>query len=300
MIHIVETPIPVRLDRYIRRLYPNITQGVIEKLLRQSFIQLNSQKTTANQRLKNGDIITLLKRFPEADGPCEQNIFSESTKSLASKLLNEYLLYSDDNLLVINKPHGLATQGGSKISLSIQDAIGFLNQKLYDMRLVHRLDKDTSGVFLIAKNYLAAHKITKAFKERLITKTYIAAVVGKPFESEGEIRSFLIKENAGVRETNEFDDKAKEAITRYKVIKTNGKFSLIEFSPKTGRMHQLRLHSLKLNCPIVGDKKYGSIEHKYMMLHSYKIEIPSSVLEQQTVIEAAIPTYFSDFIRDMT
>jgi 23S rRNA pseudouridine955/2504/2580 synthase len=235
----------------------------------------------------------------QEDNIDKQN-FSPSVMKLADKILGNYLIYSDDHLIAINKPTGLATQGGSKITLSVDDAISYLNQQGNDYRLVHRLDKETSGVLLIAKNYLAAHKLTNAFKEKIINKIYIAITLGKPLKDEGEISNFISKNRGGTYETIKEDkENGKLAVTQYKLLKFSEDLGLIEFMPKTGRTHQLRFHAQKLGCPIIGDSKYGSqISKTYseqMLLHAQKIILPEQLFGTQIIIEAKLPYYFEQY-----
>ncbi|WP_316353333.1 RluA family pseudouridine synthase [Candidatus Trichorickettsia mobilis] len=304
---IVNVELPSRLDRYLRRNYPELTQGIIEQLLRRGQIKLNGRKVSAGIRVVNGDEILIQDKVSltfNSSSSIEQ-VFSPAVKNLASKLLQEYQLYSDDNLLTINKPHGLATQGGSKIRLSIQDALCYLNTQGNDFKLVHRLDKDTSGLLLIARNYLAAYQLTTAFFDKTIKKIYLAIVYGRPLQSTGEIQGMIAKNRGGVYEKVMDDNNGKLAITQYKVLTTNGKISLIEFIPLTGRMHQLRFHALKLGCPIIGDKKYftstSEIKHGLpMLLHAKKIIIPDSLWGFDLTIEADLPEYFLTIMRSIS
>jgi 23S rRNA pseudouridine955/2504/2580 synthase len=303
----VSVEIPSRLDRYLRRNYPELTQGIIEQLLRKGQIKLNDRKVHAGIRVVNGDEILIQDKaslkFNSLSSSSIEQVFSPAVKNLAGKLLQEYQLYADANLLAINKPHGLATQGGSKIRLSIQDALCYLNTQGNDFKLVHRLDKDTSGLLLIARNYLAAYQLTTAFFNKTIKKIYLAIVHGQPSQSSGEIQGIIAKNRTGVYEKVTDDNNGKLAITQYKVLTTNGKISLIEFIPLTGRMHQLRFHALKLGCPIIGDKKYSTstIKHELpMLLHARKIIIPASLWGFDLTIEADLPEYFSTIMRSIS
>ena len=175
--HIVEDGNAVRLDRYLKRIFPNITQGIIEKSIRQKDITVNGARPAASQRLKNGDVI---KYFAMLAGNSDAETgrsassasasgasYSSNVISLAKKIMGEYLIYESAELIAINKPAGLAVQGGSKISLSIDHALQYLNDvQGARFKLVHRLDKGTSGVLLIAKGYQNAAKLAGAFEER--------------------------------------------------------------------------------------------------------------------------------------
>lgn len=295
----VDTPVPNRLDRYLKRLYPNLTQGIIQKALRNNGIKFNNKKCEASIRVINGDEITVHAGLVENSSivdNTEQN-FSGRAIRLSKDLLTGYLVYEDENLLAINKPAGLATQGGSKISLSVNDAINYLNKhKNYDLRLVHRLDKDTSGLLLIAKNYPASIKLTQGFKDKIIQKTYYAMVHGYPTEKEGELSTShaeTVSASQEILKQVQNDNKGKLAVTHYKLLKTLDNRSLIEFKPLTGRMHQLRRHAKILGCPIVGDKKYGiDRQGGYMLLHAKVIIIPEEIFGKRIEIECELPEYF--------
>jgi len=294
---------PIRLDRYLKNLYPDITQGILQKALRSGWVKVNQKKSSANLRLENSDVISIeddkLKLKVSNDKNSNQ-LFSNSTISLANKILNDYLIYEDEDIIAINKPGGLATQGGSKISFSINDSLNYLNQGWYDLRLVHRLDKETSGILLIAKNYLASVKLTKAFEEKKIQKTYIAVTLGRPIKETGEISGLIGKNRNGMFEVVKDDiENGKMAITRYKLLKTFGDTSIIEFTPLTGRMHQLRFHAQSLNCPIIGDSKYGSLASKAlsqnMLLHAKTIILNPEIFGKDIKIEADLPDYFMKY-----
>ncbi|WP_342269906.1 RluA family pseudouridine synthase [Rickettsia endosymbiont of Orchestes rusci] len=297
MIIKVDVTIPCRLDKYLRRLYPKLTQGIIERALRQKQIIVNGHKAEASLRVGESeeifinDKLNLPKNFPQEE--TSKIIFSDSVIKLASKITEDYLTYENEHFIAINKPAGLATQGGTKINLSIDDALKYLNYKL-----VHRLDRETSGLLLIAKNYETSVKLTDAFKEKLISKTYIAVVFGRPLENLGEIRGLIGKKRDGAYEIVTSDNEnGKLAITHYKLLKPlNNNLSLIEFTPITGRMHQLRFHAKLLNCPIVGDTKYGSAQSssysKHMLLHASKIVLHKKIFGEEITLEAKLPNYF--------
>ena len=289
---IAEHELPIRIDRYLRTIDPFMTQGVIEKSLREGRIKVNGIKVKSNYRISNGDKIVFANKIPPKSlKPDVKN--STIVVALAKKLLSEYLISDHRDFLAINKPAGIPSQGGTKISLSLDDALSYLNSKNFDLRLVHRLDKDTSGVMLISKNRDAAIKLTGGFKDHKIYKTYFACVSPVPKESSGKIASYLIK-------TSDFEVKSyatevpdsKLAITNYQVIKSEGDIALVKFTPETGRMHQLRVHSKEMGCPIIGDERYGGVESKYLMLHSAEAVIDKTVLGEEVVIKVKIPEYF--------
>lgn len=294
----VDCLLPCRLDRYLKKLYPRLTQGIIERSLRLNQIMVNSSKVAASLRVSSGDEISIDDKLSLQTKESTGKSFSNAAAILASKLLGEHLIYQNEWFIAINKPTNLATQGGSKINLSIDEALGYLNSKGADFKLVHRLDKDTSGILLIAKNYAASIKLVQAFHEKIIQKTYLAITLGTPPNDEGEISGMIGKNKEGAYQIvrNDAED-GKLAITRYKILKKlNDKLSLIEFTPLTGRMHQLRFHAKMLGCPIIGDTKYGNTESmklsKQMLLHAKRIVLPVEVFGNEIIIEAELPQYF--------
>lgn len=291
---IVQSSEPVRLDRYLRRHYPTATQGVIEKNLRTGAIKLNGSKSKTSVRVTQDDVITV-RAGVFGDNEHEDKTFSQTIISLADKLLSEYMLFSSKEFIAIEKPEGLAVQGGSKISLSIDDALQYINQTQgVEYKLVHRLDKDTSGVLLIANGFDNAAKLGKAFQDKLINKIYIAVLSGCPVNVEGNLVHEIGKDRSGVFElVKELKTGGKIAETHYKVLKSNGNVSLVEFMPVTGRMHQLRFHSKFLGCPIVGDIKYGGPKNERMLLHAKTITISKKVFGHKIVIESKASSAFS-------
>lgn len=296
----VDVAVPTRLDRYLKRLRGNLSQGLIEQSLRQGKIKVNNRPATANCRLLSGDLLSITDSLaqPQPSYPVI-NCLPAATK-LAQQLLTSYLIYEGSELIAINKPAGLATQGGSKISLSVDDGLAYLNQQNHHFRLVHRLDKETSGALLIAKSYIAAHTLTSAFKAQLMVKSYLAISLGRPVSVEGEISSLISKSRGGIYEiVQENCPNAKLAITRYQLLKFANNFALIRFMPLTGRMHQLRFHAQKLGCPIIGDSKYGTeISRSYsrqMLLHAEQITIPQAVYGTEIVITAPLPGHFKPY-----
>ncbi|WP_341754714.1 RluA family pseudouridine synthase [Candidatus Tisiphia endosymbiont of Dioctria rufipes] len=294
----VDIELPCRLDRYLKKLYPSLTQGMVERALRFKQIMVNSCKVAANLRINAGDQIFIEDSLSLEPQKPSDRIFSSSAVILAGKLMKDYLVYQDEWLIAIDKPAGLTTQGGSKISLSIDDALQYLNSQGADFKLVHRLDKDTSGILLIAKNYASSIKLVKAFQEKNIQKTYIAVVLGNLPQHEGEISGMIGKNRGGAYETVQNDEEhGKLAITRYKLLKNlNNGLTLVEFTPLTGRMHQLRFHAKMLGCPIIGDTKYGTQEaialSKEMLLHAKRIILPEKIFGKEIIINIDLPGYF--------
>lgn len=290
---IVSVNSPIRLDRYLRRYYNDITQGVIERMLRQGKIKLNDSKAKSSTRVKDNDVIIIKSQyFVQEENNNKQ--FSMNVIKLSEKLLADYLLFNCDEFIAIDKPEGLAVQGGSKISLSVDSALEYINySQKTQFKLVHRLDKDTSGILLIANGYDNARILTTAFKEQLIEKIYIAVLSQIPDKLEGKLENYIGKDvNSNFQIVKELEDGGKVAQTNYKILKSSKNLALVEYRPQTGRMHQLRFHSKFLSCPIVGDKKYGGINFHRMLLHAHKISLPSALFGKNIAIESKLPEEF--------
>ena len=285
---------PIRLDRYLRTIDPLLTQGLLEQYLRKKLILVNDAKATTNLRVSNGDRILISRVIADKIQPRGQDIkTSPSIEALAKKLMGEYLLYDHPSFLAINKPSGLATQGGSKINLSIDDALSFLRSEGMDLKLVHRLDKDTSGILLIAKGREISDKFMHAFKKHKVQKNYMAILSGTPKKAKGQIKSYLIKEHDF--EVSSYDDEipgSKKAITDYEVVEQHQKYSIVKFKPLTGRMHQLRVHARLMGCPIVGDVRYNGESASHLMLHAAEVVIDKCIFDKEIVVKAELPEHF--------
>jgi len=286
-IKVQDHKIPIRLDRYLKKLDSKLTQGIIEKSLRKSCIKVNGNKSSANTRISDGDIVYILDNILNLDADKEEEI-SLPASNFAKKLLSENLLFENQHFYAFLKPSGVPTQGGSKISISLDDAF-----KAIGARIVHRLDKDTSGIILAAKTRDDAIILTKAFEERKIQKHYFAIVSPMVGKQHGRVDNFIFKKDKySVGITQDGAKGAKHAITEYMHISDSLGQSLLEFIPITGRMHQIRAHAAYLGSPIVGDVKYGGLENKFLLLHAGKIIIHKSIFGEEIIISSDLPEYF--------
>jgi len=251
----------VRLDRWFKRRFPELTHGRLEKLLRTGQVRVDGGRAKANQRLVPGQVIRVppLAAKPDApDGKREkaEPVVSEQDAAAVQRMV----LYKDDDLIALNKPAGLAVQGGTKTTKHLDgmlDALRFGSKER--PRLVHRLDRDTSGVIIVARTVAAAGVLAKAFQSRDMQKVYWALVMGHPEHAAGTISAALSKAGIPGRERMEWDDEdGKSAITDYRVVDTaTRKITWLELMPRTGRTHQLRAHCALIGTPIVGDSKYA-------------------------------------------
>ncbi len=284
------THVSMRLDRWIKNNIGKYPQSLIEKSIRKGKIKLNKKRTSSSYKLKIADEINFYN-FDYKFKSKNNSTYKPSKKNLDK---NEKSLISDNgDFIVINKQSGISSQGGTKSKNNLIDIFSnsslFKDTKPYS---VHRLDKDTSGVMIIAKNYSSAKLLTSLFRLRKIHKTYLAICHGIFKERKGEIRGNLVK--------YEKEKKIIElAITNYNVISSNNFFSLVELKPITGRKHQLRKQLAFMGNPIVGDSKYNVIKQKKksekkLMLHAYKIKF--MINNKKFNFEAKPPGYFNNYL----
>ena len=252
-----------RLDRWCQRILGSAPNSVYQKALRTGRIRLDGKKSDGSVRVFEGMIVEVRGDVtnPDKAAPARPKQEMKLTLELSQEA-QAMVLYRDKDIIVINKPAGLAVQGGSGINKHLDGMLAALQFDGKQVpRLVHRLDKDTSGVMLLARHVAAASELQRAFANKKIQKTYIALVSGVPAPYSGEIESNLDKLARGEdsREmVRSVEESGKRAITRYRTIEHLAKkIALVELEPITGRTHQLRVHMAEMKCPIVGDGKYG-------------------------------------------
>jgi 23S rRNA pseudouridine955/2504/2580 synthase len=246
----------LRLDRWFKRHFPVLTHGRLEKLLRTGQIRVDGRRAASNLRLVAGAAIRV-PPLPHqaAPPPAEPKPISDKE----ARALQAAVLYKDDDMLAIDKPAGLAVQGGSKLDRHLDAMLDVLRFGAAERpRLVHRLDRDTSGVLLLGRSARAAAALAEAFRDKTCRKTYWAIVVGVPKIRQGRIDLPLAKLPGRAGERVVPDEEGKSAVTEYRVLDHAGtKAAWLELWPLTGRTHQLRAHCAALETPILGDGKYG-------------------------------------------
>jgi len=249
----------VRLDKWIKIIYSAFRQNDIEIALRKKKIKVNEKKIKSNHRIQIDDQISISSEYRNLKKEKKYHFDRNSKKEI-----DEMIIYQDDELLILNKPPGIAVQGGTKIKKSI-DTLLKSSFKSLKTRLVHRLDKDTSGILIIALNRQIADHMSYLFREKEITKNYWALNVGKLKIGKGTINKEIKKKNSKTYY---------EALTEYNnYMKINNNLNFIIFKPITGRNHQIRIHSKELGIPILGDKRYGNVEDSEKLhLHSRSVE----------------------------
>ena len=270
----------LRLDRWIRRHHPGVTQGVLQRLCRTGQIRIDGKRADAATRVLAGQAVRL-PPIPAPGSALEPKRDPRDVRELAS-----FTLYEDDHLLVLDKPSGLASQGGPGIVHHVDGMLASLRDANGRRPLlVHRLDRDTSGVLLLAKGPANAARLAALFRSREMRKTYWAVVVGKPVPSEGVIDAPLARLGGGAGGltvlADREDEDAAAARTEYRTIDAaSRRLAWLELSPHTGRTHQLRVHCDALGHPILGDPKYGGGAARLdgfparLHLHARALEIP--------------------------
>ena len=286
----------IRLNRWFLREYPSLSMSRLQKLLRTKQIKVDGKRAETSTRLG----VNQKLRIPPLDNEkaeVKPNALSQKDADFVKSLL----IYKDEKIIVLNKPSGLAVQGGTNTVKHIDGMLEALKfEKEEKPRLVHRIDKETSGLLVLARDRKSAEILTKAFKDKNIKKTYLALVRGCPEPKEGVIEYKLEK----VGEKMEVVDEGQKALTEIKVIDNTGKkFALVEAHPLTGRTHQIRAHLEAINTPILGDNKYFGVQRvrlkeiqDKLYLHAYKIDL-SAIYNKKTVIKADLPMYFTEACR---
>ena len=282
----------IRIDKWIRNNLGKVPQGLIEKSLRAGKIKLNKKKIKSSTKLSTKDIINVYNvEFKEKI--IEKKINFQPTNKVVKE--NEDLIIDDnENFIVLNKSAGISVQGGTKSKKNLIDI--FAKSKIFDgikPFSVHRLDKDTSGVFIMAKNRKTAQLLTSLFRLRKVHKTYLAICNGELEKNSGEWTDELIRYDNGKK----IVEKAK---TIFKVLDRNSNSSLVEMKPITGRKHQLRKQLFNIGHSIYGDKKYrSSISttglNKELMLHSYQIRF--MIDNKKYTYRALLPDYFQKLMK---
>lgn len=272
-----------RLDKFLRTEIPTLKQGMIEKLLRKGAIRVNGEKVKSSQRLEVGSEVA----YPDNLEGLEAIEKPKRTVPVPAHLvqdLKKCIIFEDNDLMVLNKPAGLSVQGGTGQTKHI-DAIlkALMGKSEASPKLVHRLDRDTSGILVVAKNLKTAQFLTRAFAQKSIQKKYWAIVVGVPEKKEVRISLPLEKATFGDLEKMVVDEDGKHAVTYYTIKESLSRaYAWLELEPHTGRTHQLRVHCADeygLNCPILGDGKYGGDRahpqgRVSLHLHAREITLP--------------------------
>tara|TARA_A100001011_G_scaffold7885_1_gene9125 strand:- start:39 stop:944 length:906 start_codon:yes stop_codon:yes gene_type:complete len=282
----------MRIDRFLRKYFESVPQSLIEKSLRSGKIKLNKKKIKSSAKLKINDLIEL------HNFEIKKAIITKKVKFKPSETIikenEDFIIDNNEDFIVLNKQAGISVQGGTKSKKNLIDIFSnseiFKDDKPYP---VHRLDKETSGVFIIAKNRPTAQLLTTLFRLRKVYKTYIAICYGEiTIKDKGSIKNSLVR----------YDDTKKiieNAETNYEILDKNNNSTFIQLKPITGRKHQLRKQLFDLGHSIIGDKKYNSYKllknNKNLMLHSYEIKF--KINEKKYTFRATPPEYFKNMLK---
>jgi 23S rRNA pseudouridine955/2504/2580 synthase len=254
----------MRVDRFLEARFPGLSFSHIQRIVRKGELRVNGKRADSKDRLDEGQSV----RIPplKLDAPKAAASFSEAAKKIHDAL-KDMILFEDDDVMVLNKPAGLAVQGGSGITRHVDQMLETMRDaKGQRPRLVHRLDRETSGCLLVAKTRFAATALTGSFRHRSARKIYWALVAGVPKPKQGRISTYLAKEESEedsiMRVAAHGDEGASHAVTYYAVVETSAaKLAWVSLKPVTGRTHQLRAHMAHIDHAIVGDPKYFNKEN---------------------------------------
>ena len=282
----------MRLDRWLRNKLGKIPQGLIEKNLRLGKIKINKKKTKSSNKVQTNDKIDIFNFNFKENIQQKKRSFIPSNEIIKSN--EDLIIDNNEDFIVLNKSAGISVQGGTKSKKNLIDIFAkseiFQGSKPYS---VHRLDKDTSGVFIIAKNRKSAQLLTTLFRLRKVHKTYLAICDGEIEKNSGEWNDELIRYDNGKKIIE-------PAKTIFKVLDKNTNSSLVEMKPITGRKHQLRKQLFNIGHSIYGDKKYNSSSstkriNKDLMLHSYQIRF--MINNKKFTYKALLPDYFKKLLK---
>ena len=293
----------LRFDKFLRKLLINAPLAFIFKGIRLKKFLVNNKRVKQNYRLQALDLITI--NIPAEE---YQKLTSKKVKRFEVNRLRFKILYEDSDLLIVDKPAFLASHSGtSEMHDNLMDEVRYyLKDKENRSSLANRLDKETSGIVLIAKNKQTLRKLNLQIKNREVKKYYLALVAGKLIEKSGVLASNLKRFDKKFETKVQVSEEGKPAKTKYRVIKEFKDFSLLELELITGRMHQIRVQLASLGNPVVGDKLYGNeeINKKFKLkrnfLHAYKVVFEHPVTNKQIKIECALPDELDKMVKGLT
>src|SRR6476620_4833986 len=255
----------MRVDRFLEARFPGLSFSHIQRIVRKGELRVNGKRADSKDRLEEGQSVRIPPLKLEAPKAAPGSLSEAATRTL--QVLKEMILYEDADVMVLNKPAGLAVQGGSGITRNVDDMLEVMRDaKGQKPRLVHRIDRETSGCLLVAKTRFAATHLTGAFRHRTARKIYWALVAGVPKPKQGRISTYLAKEESEddtiMRIAAHGDEGASHAVTYYAVVESSAqKLAWVSLKPVTGRTHQLRAHMAHIDHAIVGDPKYFKKEN---------------------------------------
>ncbi len=288
-----------RLDKYIAKKDEKLSRALVQKMIGEGKILVNGNQTKSSYNIQPGDIVEI------------QDVqLKEDTKLIPQKI-DINIIYEDDDIIIVNKEKGMVVHpgngnpDGTLANAILERCKGSLSGIGGTVRpgIVHRIDKDTSGLVIIAKNDNSHINISKQIQERKVTKTYIALVRGIIKENEATI-NMPIGRSTSDRKKMAVTKKGKEAITHFKVLKRYDGFTLLELKIETGRTHQIRVHLAEIGFPIVGDNVYSNGKNPFgvegQMLHAAKLEFAHPTTNKKVTFEAPLPEYFEKILENLS
>ena len=287
----------MRIDKFISQTYPTISRSMIQKLIDDNNVHVNGVIVKQSYKIVEGDEIEI--EFPE---PKEIDLKAQD--------IPLDIIYEDNDIIAVDKPKGLVVHpaNGNPDGTLVNAIMAICKDSLSGIGgeirpgIVHRLDKDTSGLLIVAKNDEAHIKMSEQIKNRLVHKTYIALVRGVISENEATINMPIGRSNKD-RKKMAVTKTGKEAITHFKVLKRYNNYTLLEIKIETGRTHQIRVHLTQIGYPIVGDYTYSNGKNEFgvigQMLHAKKLEFKHPITGKQMVLEAPLPKYFQEILNEL-
>ena len=291
---VTEAKSGLRLDKFLTNCLPETSRAYVQKLLQKGLITLNAQQVKAHHLVKNGDVVEVVLPPPEEPSLQPENIPLD-------------ILYEDEYLIVVNKPAGLVVHpGAGNLSSTLVNALLAHCDKLsaggHPLRpgIVHRLDRDTSGCIVVAKDDVTHRRLARQFEARQVHKEYRAIVVGAPPEEIGVIQTHISRSRRDRKKMAATVSEGKAALTRYRVLENFFHASYLSLEPLTGRTHQIRVHLSHIGHPVAGDRQYSrdtpfrklGIDFPRQMLHAYKLHFHHPHFSERTRITAPVPEDF--------
>lgn len=292
MFQIEKEDVGKRLDLFLQERFSSFSRSHFSRLIEESLVTLNGKKVKSGSKLKLGDSVEVTFKEPEKI-------------SLEAEDVPFEIVYEDDDLVVVNKPQGVVVHPCSSTkSGTLVNGLLFRIKNLSGINgvmrpgIVHRLDKETSGLLVVAKNDKAHVSLAKQIKDKTCRRQYLAILDGNLKEDSGQIRTFIARDKKD-RKKMAVSNEGREAITDFKVLKRFKNSCLVEFSLKTGRTHQIRVHAKFLGHPVVGDKVYGK-EMKGLdgqLLHAYKLSFVHPTTLKEMTFEVKLPFHFENYMK---
>ena len=286
-----------RLDAYVSQINNKITRTAAQRLIEENHILVNSKQQKVSYKVKMGDIITIEQPTPKEIELKAENIPID-------------IIYEDDNIIVVNKPKGMVVHpaNGNPNGTLVNAIMAICKDSLSGIGgeirpgIVHRLDKDTSGLLIIAKNDEAHVNMSEQIKNHEVKKTYIALVRGVIKENEATI-DMPIGRSQSDRKKMVVNKNGKNAVTHIKVLKRYEKYTLLEINIETGRTHQIRVHLSHIGYPIVGDYTYSNGKNEFgiigQCLHAKRLEFKHPITQKEMKLEAPLPKYFEEILKKL-